>query len=141
MQRIFKVRIKAIELGLLSVWWAWSTSRPIKLCLFSQWCNQHLIVKIFSWIKYVILGKHIICDPMDWSPPGSSVHSFLQGIFLIQGIKPRSPALQADSLLSEPRGKPKIYMYMLKLQVFISLSEIVIITSVHVQVKRATRTK
>ena len=74
MQRIFKVRIKAIELGLLSVWWAWSTSRPIKLCLFSQWCNQHLIVKIFSWIKYVILGKHIICDPMDCSPPGSSVH-------------------------------------------------------------------
>ena len=27
------------------------------------------------------------------------------------GIKPRSPALQADSLPSEPPGKPHIYMY------------------------------
>ena len=31
--------------------------------------------------------------------------SLLQGIFLTQGIKPRSPELQADALLSEPPGK------------------------------------
>ena len=31
--------------------------------------------------------------------------SLLQGIF--PGIKPRSLALQADSLLTEPQGKPK----------------------------------
>ena len=56
---------------------------------------------------------------MDCSPPGSCVHEIfpgkntgvgchflLQGIFPIQGIKPRSPALQADSLPSEPPGKP-----------------------------------
>ena len=33
-------------------------------------------------------------------------HSLLQGIFLDPGIEPRSPALQVDSLLSEPPGKP-----------------------------------
>ena len=30
-----------------------------------------------------------------------------QGIFPTPGIEPRSPALQADSLPSEPQGKPK----------------------------------
>ena len=61
---------------------------------------------------------------MDCSLPDSSVHgdspsknigvgchALLQGIFLTQGsnpgIEPRSPALQVDSLLSEPPGKPK----------------------------------
>ena len=42
---------------------------------------------------------------------GVGCQALLQGIFPTQGsnpgIKPRSPALQADSLPSEPRGKPK----------------------------------
>ena len=59
-----------------------------------------------------------LCNPMDYSPPCSSVHgdslgkntgvgchALLQGIS--PGMQPRSPALQADSLLSEPTGKPK----------------------------------
>ena len=58
------------------------------------------------------------CDLMDYSPPGSSVHGiprqeywgglpFLSpGDLLDPEIKPGSPALQADSLLSEPPGKP-----------------------------------
>ena len=58
-----------------------------------------------------------LCDPMDCSPPGSSVHGFLQarsGVgchFLLQGglpdteIESRSLALQADSLLSEPPSR------------------------------------
>ena len=33
--------------------------------------------------------------------------SLLQGMFPTQGIKPRSLALQADSLPAEPQGKPK----------------------------------
>ena len=58
-----------------------------------------------------------LCDPMDCSLPGSSVHrdslgkntrvdsiSLLQGIFPTQR-QPKSPALQADSLQSEPSGK------------------------------------
>ena len=55
-----------------------------------------------------------LCDPMDYSPPGSSVHEILQARILEwvaisfpgdlpdPGIEPRSLTLQADSLLSEP---------------------------------------
>ena len=59
------------------------------------------------------------CDPMECSPPGSYVYgdspskntevgcqALLQGIFPTQGSKPRSPALQVDSLPSEPPGSP-----------------------------------
>ena len=50
-------------------------------------------------------------------PPGSSVHGIFQarvlewvaisspGVLPDPGIKPRSPALQADALLSEPPGR------------------------------------
>ena len=61
-----------------------------------------------------------LCYPMDSSPPGSPVHrespgkntgggchALLQGVFPTQGSNPKSPTLQADSLLSEPPGKPK----------------------------------
>ena len=55
-----------------------------------------------------------LCDPMDCSLPCSSVHGILQariwsglpfpspGDLPTPGFKPRSPALQADSLLPEP---------------------------------------
>ena len=65
-----------------------------------------------------------LCDPMDCSPPGSSVHEIfqarilkvgchflLQGNFLTQRSNPgllhcrQSPALQVNSLLTEPPGK------------------------------------
>ena len=57
---------------------------------------------------------------MDYSPPGTSVHgdspgkdsgggchALLQGDLPNSRIKPRSPALQVDSLQTEPAGKPK----------------------------------
>ena len=56
-----------------------------------------------------------LCDPRDCNPPGSSVHGILQARILERvtmppsgdlpnpGIKLRSPALQAVSLLSEPQ--------------------------------------
>ena len=55
---------------------------------------------------------------MDYSLPGSSVHSILQarlqewvatGNLPNPGIKPRSPALQVDSLASEQPGRPTHY--------------------------------
>ena len=58
-----------------------------------------------------------LCNPMDCSPPGSSFHGILQARILERvarpfcrgssppRIEPRSPALQADSLPSEPPGK------------------------------------
>ena len=62
---------------------------------------------------------------MDCSPPGSSVHRLLQARILEwvaiwwrifchpedlpdPGIEPRSPALQVDSVLSEPPASPLI---------------------------------
>ena len=60
-----------------------------------------------------------LCDPMGCSLPGSSdygaspgkntgvdCHALLQGNLPTRGMKPRSPALQADSLLTEPPEKP-----------------------------------
>ena len=58
-----------------------------------------------------------LCDPMDCSPSGSSVHGTLQariveallfpspGDLPNPGIEPGHPALQADSLSFEPPGK------------------------------------
>ena len=58
------------------------------------------------------------CDPMDYSLPGSSVHGFSRleyrsglpfpspGDLPDPGNEPRSPALQADFLLTELWGKP-----------------------------------
>ena len=60
-----------------------------------------------------------LCDPMDCSPPGSSVHGNLHARILEwaafpspwdlpnPGIEPGSPTLQADSLPSEAPGKPR----------------------------------
>ena len=53
-----------------------------------------------------------LCDSMDCSPSGSSVHgdspgkNTSPGDFSDPGIKSGSPALQVDSLPSEPPGKP-----------------------------------
>ena len=70
----------------------------------------------------VIQSCPTLCDPMDCSLPDSSVHGILQvrilewvvisslGDLPDPGIEPWSPALQANSLLSEPPGKP-IYVY------------------------------
>ena len=62
-------------------------------------------------------------DPMDCSPPGSSVRGILQERILEQvaissfrgpsqpGESPVSSAPQADSLPAEPSGSPKVIMY------------------------------
>ena len=58
-----------------------------------------------------------LCHPMDYSLLGSSVHGISQARILEwvfsspgdlpnPGIEPRSRALQVDSLLSEPSGRP-----------------------------------
>ena len=60
------------------------------------------------------------CNPMDCSPPGSSVHGLLQARILEwvvipistgssqPAIEPGSPALQADSFPSELQGNERI---------------------------------
>ena len=78
------------------------------------------VLKNSSVLCLVVQSCPTLCDPMDCSSPGSAVHgnspgkntrvgchALLQGIFPTQESKHRSPALQVDSLLSEPLGKPK----------------------------------
>ena len=67
-----------------------------------------------------------LCNPVDCSLLGSSVHGIFQARILEwvaisysrgssrTGMQPRSPALKADSLRSEPPGKPCVnntYLY------------------------------
>ena len=72
-----------------------------------------------------------LCDPMDYSLSGSSVHGIFQarersglpfpspGDLPNPGIEPRSPALQADALTSEPPGKRSKMSYA---YVFVSMT-------------------
>ena len=78
-----------------------------------------------SYIRYCVCLVAQLCltlyDPMECSPPGSSVpgdspgkhtgvgcHALLQENLLSPRIKPRCLSLLAGSLPSEPQGKPKI---------------------------------
>ena len=90
---------------------------------YSPWgCKESdMTERVRSLSLLVSQSYPVLCDLMDYSPPGSSVfgdalgkntgvgcYTLLQGIVPDPGpdqIKPRSPALQADSLLSEPPGK------------------------------------
>ena len=70
-------------------------------------------------VKVLVAQLHLtLCDLMDCSPPGSSVHGILQARLLewvtisysresSARMEPGSPTLQADSLPSEPPGKPR----------------------------------
>ena len=66
----------------------------------------------------VTQSRPTLSDPLDCSLPGSCVHGIFQARVLEwvaisfsrelpdPGIEPGSPALQADTLPSEPRGSP-----------------------------------
>ena len=77
-----------------------------------------MVLKVGNVCLLVAQSCPTLLDPVDCSPPGSSVHgdspgrntgvrchAVLQGIFLTQESNPGLPALQADSLPSEPPGK------------------------------------
>ena len=83
----------------------------VRLSVFNHWVLHWL----WKWQVKVAQSCLTLCNHMDCSLPGSSVHgdspgqntevgscSRLQGNLPNPGIKPRSPTLQADSLLSEP---------------------------------------
>ena len=73
---------------------------------------MHRLLAFISEVKVSQLCP-TLCYPMDSSmefsrPKYWSGLPFLsQGDLLYSGIKPRSPALQADSLPAEPQGKPQ----------------------------------
>ena len=84
----------------------------------------HMTIAWFwGWIIIVCLVARscpTLCNPLDYSLPSSSVHRIFQARILRWvaispsrgsshlGIDPVAPALQADSLPTEPLGKPVI---------------------------------
>ena len=88
----------------------WGAS-VLTISLTLRW--QAEMIKVRS-ISVCVLSHVWLCDPMDCSLPGSSVHGvfqkeywrgchfLLQGIFL---IKPMSPALAGGFFTTEPPGK------------------------------------
>ena len=81
-------------------------------------CIDKPFFLLFLMWKWKSLSRVLtLFDPMYWGLPGSSVHGILLARILEwiaipspgdlpkPGIEPRSSALQADSLLSEPPGK------------------------------------
>ena len=85
------------------------------LSLFSVNKTSIRIICLKVKVKVLVAQSCLIfCDPMDWGLPGFSVHRILQARILEwvsipspgdlpdPGIEPGSPALHANSLLSEP---------------------------------------
>ena len=85
-------------------------------------------------MRALSLSRVPLCDPMDCSIPGSSVHgifpgkdtgvgshSLLQGIFPTQGLNPGPLHWQADSLPSEPPGKSCVIIQ--HLSIYIGLAK------------------
>ena len=91
-------RINPSEFHLTS----WSDAQNLRCCIVAKSCPT-------------------LCDPMDCKLPGSSVHGILRARILEwvaipspgdlphPGIKLGSPALQADSLPTEPPGRTDMY--------------------------------
>ena len=87
--------------------------------LWRIWVTPHCNVFIKVMMYLVAQSRQTLCNPVDCSSPGSSVCGILQARILEwvpcpppgdlpdPGIKPWSPVLQADSLPSDPPGKPK----------------------------------
>ena len=87
----------------------------------SLWLTLKKIASYISKMKVLVIHSCLtLCNPRDCSPTGSSDHGILQARILKwvaipfsrdlphPGIEPRPPYLRADSLSSEPPGKPYI---------------------------------
>ena len=90
-----------------------ASNRCFKISVFKIFCNPSCVLCLVAQLCLTL------CNPVAYSPPGSSIRGILQARILewvampssrdlpSPGIKPRSLALQVDSLPSEPPGKPK----------------------------------
>ena len=85
----------------------------------SQTVGRHLACSIRSAAAKSLQPCPTLCDPINGSPPGSSVHGISQARILEwlpfpspgdlpnPRTEPTSPALQADSLLLSHQGSPR----------------------------------
>ena len=93
-----------------------------------QFLKISVCTYMYEWV-IVTQSCLTLCDVMDCSPPGSSVHGILSrqeywsglpfpspGDLANSGITPGSPALQADSVLTEPPGPPLLMTFWIQLQ-------------------------
>ena len=92
----------------------WTCIFCIGRCILYHW----IIITDAPVLCLVAQSCLTLCNPMHYSPPGSSVHGIIQARVLEwvaisffrdlpdPGIEPGSPALKADSLPSELPGKP-----------------------------------
>ena len=99
----------------------YSTVNYIQYLIVKHNGKEYFIKRICVCIYEVAQSCLTLCDPVDCSLPGSSVHRILQArilewvaISFSRGSscprEPRSPALQADALPSEPPGE-HIYIH------------------------------
>ena len=97
---------------------SWTRLKQLSMHMYS------LYTYIFVKVKVLVAHSYsTLCDRMDCSLPGSSVHGILQARILERvaipfsrgssqpGIEQRSPALQVDPLPAEPQGKPLYTLY------------------------------
>ena len=96
--------------------WLWEDLAGLNLVLFIWFFSPNVCIMNTCEVK-ISQSCLTLCDPMDCSQPGSSVHGILQAIILewvailFSRISswsrdwPGSPALQENSLPSEPVGK------------------------------------
>ena len=86
------------------------------LCIYVCMCIYiYVCICIYKYVHH----KHAqssptLCDPMDCSPPGSSVHGILQARILEWAVNPffrvlRNPGIEFESLMSTCVGKQVLY--------------------------------
>ena len=85
--------------------------------MIHSWLNLWLQIPQIQKVQFNHSVRPTLCNPMDCSPPGSSVHEIFQARILEwvaipspgdlpnPGIEPGSPALQANSLPTELQGR------------------------------------
>ena len=107
------LKSKALFLTFGFALYSWISKEDIILVIYSSPLNLYCCL--------VARSCPTLCNPMDYSPPGSSVMGFPRQDYWSglpfpspgdrpnPGIEPGSPALQADALSSEPPGKPLGY--------------------------------
>ena len=94
------------------------TKNRVLLPTQDNFCKSQVTLFVVThWVTKLCLT---ICEPVDWSLPGSTVHGISQARLLEwlpfpspgdlsnSGIKPASPALAAGFLTTEPSGKPSV---------------------------------
>ena len=100
-------------------------SLPLQVSMYMCVCVCVLVSQLCPTLRHHGLWPARLLCP--WNSPGKNTgvggHSLLQGDLPNPGIDPRSPALQADSLPSEPPGKPRKYPYVKVAQLCLTLCD------------------